>query len=254
MPHRVPPLDVGTFFIYSQFKVFTVFANNNQTCKQEEIMNFILLGAPGAGKGTLSQRLVAAFGLVQISTGDILRKEIADGSELGRRASSFIEKGELVPDEVILGIVENRIMEKDCAKGFIMDGFPRTIVQAENFDTMLAKNKLQIDAIIELAISDDEVIRRLTSRRTCSNTSCQAIYNILTSPPENAGICDRCGSALIQRSDESEQTVRNRLVTYYDKTSPLVKYYSSSARYLKIDAKGSIDDIFSDVVNKTGLK
>jgi len=217
-------------------------------------MNFILLGAPGAGKGTLAQRLVTEFGLVQISTGDILRKEISNGSEMGKKASSFIEKGELVPDDVILGIVENRIKEKDCERGFIMDGFPRTIVQAESFDSMLSKNSLKIDAIIELAISDDEVIRRLTSRRTCSNTSCQAIYNVLSSPPKNEGICDKCGSPLIQRSDENEQTVRNRLVTYYDKTSPLVKYYSASSRYLKIDAKGTIDDIFSDVVKKTGLK
>ncbi len=217
-------------------------------------MNFILLGAPGAGKGTLAQRLVSTFGLVQISTGDILRKEIANESELGKKAASYIESGGLVPDDVILGIVENRIKEKDCEKGFIMDGFPRTIVQAEGFDAMLAKNNLLIDAIVELSISDDEVVRRLTSRRTCSNTSCQAIYNVLSSPPKQEGLCDKCGSALIQRSDENEETVRKRLVTYYDKTSPLIKYYSGSSRYLKIDASGLIDEIFNDMVRQTGLQ
>lgn len=217
-------------------------------------MNFILLGAPGAGKGTLAQRLVSVFGLVQISTGDILRKEISAGTDLGKKAKSYMDSGALVPDEVILGIVENRIKEKDCEKGFIMDGFPRTIIQAEGFDSMLERNGLSIDAIVELSISDDEVVRRLTSRRTCSNTSCQAIYNVISSPPEKNGICDKCGSPLIQRSDENEETVRNRLVTYYDKTSPLVRFYSGSSRYLKIDASGTIDSIFSDVVSKTGLK
>ncbi|MDA3898993.1 MAG: adenylate kinase [Spirochaetes bacterium] len=210
-------------------------------------MNVILLGAPGAGKGTISKHLVDNYSMVQISTGDILRNEVKNKTDLGVKAKSFMDSGELVPDDVILGIIENRIKEDDCSQGFIMDGFPRTIAQAEGFDQLLKRNDLVIDAIIELDAPDELLIKRLTSRRTCSNTKCQAIYNILYQPPKKEGVCDKCSSELIQRSDETEETIKHRLKTYYEKTQPLIDYYNSGSNYHKVKADLPLAEINASV-------
>ncbi len=212
-------------------------------------MNLILLGAPGAGKGTVSKKLVDTYGVVQISTGDILRKEVNAGSDLGKKAKSFMDAGNLVPDDLILDIIEKRIKQDDCVNGFIMDGFPRTVAQAEGFSDILKRNGLKIDAVIELQLDDEVVIKRLTSRRTCSNPECQAIYNILYSPPKKEGVCDKCGSELIQRSDENEATIRTRLETYATKTEPLISYYSSqnADTYFAVDADRTIEEIIEEI-------
>lgn len=211
-------------------------------------MNLILLGAPGAGKGTISKKLVGKYGVVQISTGDILRREVKAESDLGQQAKSFMDEGNLVPDDLILGIVEKRIQTEDCAAGFIMDGFPRTVAQAEGFADLLKRNDMIIDAVIELQLDDDVVVKRLTSRRTCSNPECQAIYNVLYSPPKKEGVCDKCGGELIQRSDENEETIRTRLETYATKTEPLVSYYSGHDSYHAVDADRTIEEIMDEIV------
>ncbi|MFW6365014.1 MAG: adenylate kinase [Spirochaetota bacterium] len=210
-------------------------------------MNLILLGAPGAGKGTVSKRLVDMYSITQISTGDILRKEVKAESDLGILAKKYMDAGDLVPDDVILGIVEKRLKSPDCNNGFIMDGFPRTVNQAEGFSGILDRNGLSIDAVIELQLDDDVVIRRLTSRRTCSNPECQAIYNLQYNPPEQDEICDICGSKLIQRSDENEETIRTRLETYYTKTEPLISYYSERETYHTVNADRSVDEIIDEI-------
>jgi adenylate kinase len=212
-------------------------------------MNLILLGAPGAGKGTVSKKLVEKFNIVQISTGDILRREVNAGSDLGVKAKSFMEAGDLVPDELILDIVEKRLNDDDCKNGFIMDGFPRTVAQAEGFSSLLERNSLKIDGIIELQLDDDIVIRRLTSRRTCSNPECQAIFNVISNPPKVEGVCDKCGSELIQRSDENEETIKTRLETYYTKTEPLVTFYSGYDSYKSVNADRSVEEIVDEVVS-----
>lgn len=210
-------------------------------------MNLIILGAPGAGKGTISKILVDKHGIVQVSTGDILRKEIANETELGKAAKSYIDAGDLVPDDVVLGMIEKILKSGTSANGFIMDGFPRTIAQAKGFDTLLEKNSMNIDAVIELQIDDDVVIKRLTSRRTCSNSECQAIYNVLFQPPKVDGICDKCGSELIQRSDENEDVIRTRLETYYEKTQPLISYYSKHPNYHAVKADDPSDIVLQNI-------
>ncbi len=210
-------------------------------------MNLILLGAPGAGKGTISKMLVEKKQMVQISTGDILRNEIKNDTVLGKQAKVFIDAGDLVPDEVILGIVENRLKEKDCRKGFILDGFPRTIAQAEGLSKMLQKNSYKIKAVVDIYVPEDLLIKRLTSRRTCSNASCQAIYNIISMVPKIENKCDICGSELIQRSDETEEAIKHRLDTYREKTAPLIKYFADKGDYVKVNGNQPQELVFKDV-------
>ncbi len=213
-------------------------------------MRLILLGAPGAGKGTVSKMLVEQFGIVQISTGDILRGAVQAGTEIGKKAKEYMDRGDLVPDSVILGIMEERLQEKDCAKGFILDGFPRTIPQAEALRELLKKLHIAIDAAINLDVPEKIIIERLTSRRTCSNAKCQAIYNVTYQPPKKEGICDKCGSALIQRDDEKEDVIRNRLKTYNEKTAPLIDFYRAEGNLHTIpslDSKVSVAEIIKAV-------
>ncbi|HNW27811.1 MAG TPA: adenylate kinase [Spirochaetota bacterium] len=188
-------------------------------------MRIILLGAPGAGKGTVSEILTEQYGIKQISTGDILRSAVKAGTELGKTAEGYMKRGELVPDSLILDIMEKRLQEDDCRKGFILDGFPRTIAQADSLKEMLDRLGMKVDAIVNLEVPEDVIIRRLSSRRTCSNHDCQAIYNIYTKPSRKEGICDKCGSPTIQRDDETEEAIRQRLATYAEKTAPLIDYY-----------------------------
>lgn len=188
-------------------------------------MNLVLLGAPGAGKGTLAKRLVEVYGIPQISTGDILRAAVKEGTAIGKKAEEYMKRGDLVPDEVILGIMEERLQKKDCASGFILDGFPRTIPQAEALDTLLVKIGKKLDLALNLEVPEAVVIQRLAGRRTCSNPDCQAIYNVSFKPPKTAGKCDLCGSPVVQRDDETEEAVKHRLKTYVEKTAPLIDYY-----------------------------
>lgn len=212
-------------------------------------MRIILLGAPGAGKGTIAKMLVDKYGIVQISTGDILRQAVKEGTEVGKKAAEYMNTGKLVPDSIIMDIIEERIAKPDCAKGFIFDGFPRTIPQAEELAKLLAKKNMSIDAIINLEVPEDVVLRRLTSRRTCSNPGCQAIYNIYTMPPKKDGICDKCGSALVQRDDETEEAIKVRLATYYEKTQPLIDYYKNHKAYFAVPSLVA-QETFDEIVKR----
>lgn len=212
-------------------------------------MHIILLGAPGAGKGTIAKMLVDKYGIVQISTGDILRQAVKEGTEVGKKAAEYMNTGKLVPDSIIMDIIEERIAKPDCAKGFIFDGFPRTIPQAEELAKLLAKKNMSIDAIINLEVPEEVVLRRLTSRRTCSNPGCQAIYNIYTMPPKKEGICDKCGSKLVQRDDETEEAIKVRLATYYEKTQPLIDYYKNHKAYFAVPSLVA-QETFDEIVKR----
>ena len=188
-------------------------------------MKLILLGAPGAGKGTVAKLLTAIDGSVQISTGDILRGAVQAGTELGREAEAYMKRGDLVPDSLIMGIMEKRLQEPDCKKGFLLDGFPRTIPQAEALTELLEQLKIKLDMVVNIEVPREVILDRLCTRRTCENPKCQAIYNVKSSPPKQAGICDKCGSAVIQRDDETEEAISHRLETYNKKTAPLIGFY-----------------------------
>jgi adenylate kinase len=209
-------------------------------------MRLIIMGAPGAGKGTHADLITKKLSIPHISTGDIFRSNIKNVTPLGIVAKEYTDKGLLVPDEITIGIVKNRLMEDDCKEGFLLDGFPRTIPQAEYLDKALAEMNIKLDHVINLNVSDDAVVQRISSRRVCSK--CGAIYNTVNSPPKVEGICDVCQSVLIQREDDSEATVRDRLNVYHMQTEPLVKYYSEKGIVLEIpdvdDIKGKTKIIF----------
>jgi adenylate kinase len=188
-------------------------------------MRIILLGAPGAGKGTVAKLLTDYDGSVQISTGDILRNAVKAGTDLGKEAQGYMERGELVPDKLIMDIMEARLKEPDCAKGFILDGFPRTIPQADDLKKLLQKLAIKLDVVVNLDVPKDVILDRLTTRRTCSNPDCQEIYNIKSKPPSAEGKCLKCGSPAVQRADETEEAITKRLETYNDKTAPLIDFY-----------------------------
>jgi len=188
-------------------------------------MRIILLGAPGAGKGTVAKLLTEFDGSVQISTGDILRAAVREGSDLGKEAKAYMDRGDLVPDDLIMRIMEKRLAEKDCREGFILDGFPRTIPQAEALKKLLEKLDIRLDFVVNLEVPREVILDRLTTRRTCSNPDCQAIYNVKSNPPAPGGLCKLCGSPVIQRDDETEEAITNRLETYNKKTAPLIGFY-----------------------------
>ena len=202
-------------------------------------MRIVLLGAPGAGKGTVAKLLTAYDGSVQISTGDILRAAVKAGSELGKKAKGYMERGELVPDSLIMEIMEARLQEPDCAKGFILDGFPRTIPQAEDLKKLLAKLKLKLDLVVNLDVPRDVILDRLTTRRTCSNQDCQEIYNIKSKPASPDGKCLKCGSPVVQRADETVEAITTRLETYNEKTAPLIGFYEKEGLLKSISSLSS---------------
>ena len=202
-------------------------------------MRLILLGAPGAGKGTVAKLLTQLDGSVQISTGDILRGAVQAGSELGKKAKEYMDRGDLVPDDLILGIMEKRFLEPDCQKGFLLDGFPRTIPQAEALNKMLAKLDIKLDMAVNLEVPREVILDRLSTRRTCVNTKCQAIYNVKSMPPKVAGKCDKCGSEIVQRADETEAAIGKRLDIYNEKTAPLIGFYKKEGLLFDVNATSS---------------
>jgi adenylate kinase len=202
-------------------------------------MRLILLGAPGAGKGTVAKMLTAVDGSVQISTGDILRGAVQAGSELGKKAKDYMDRGDLVPDSLILDIMAKRLLEPDCKKGFLLDGFPRTIPQADALKGMLAKLNIKLDMAVNLDVPRQVILDRLTTRRTCSNSACQEIYNVKSKPTKVEGKCDKCGSPVVQRADETEEAIGKRLDTYNEKTAPLVAFYKKEGMLLDVNATSS---------------
>jgi adenylate kinase len=211
-------------------------------------MNLILLGGPGAGKGTQAKKLIDKYQIPQISTGDILRAAVKDGTEMGKKAKEFMDAGKLVPDEVVIGIIKDRLAQPDCKKGFILDGFPRTVPQAEALDKVLGGLNTGIDHVVSIDVDEEALVTRLTGRRTCKNAACGQMYHIEYTPPKKAGICDKCGSELYQRDDDNETTVRSRLATYNQATKPLIDYYTKKGLVRPIMGVGGIDDIFQKIV------
>lgn len=209
-------------------------------------MNLILLGAPGAGKGTQAKSIVDKYGIPQISTGDMLREAVKKGTDLGKKAKEYMDKGELLPDEVVIGIVKERLKQDDAQKGFILDGFPRTIKQAEELDKILSELNLQLDAVINVAVPEDEVVRRIVNRRSCRD--CGAVYHLIYKPPKEEGKCDYCGGELYQRDDDKEATVRDRYNVYRQQTEPLIEYYSKQGLVKNVDGTKSIDEVTQDVM------
>ncbi len=214
-------------------------------------MRLVLLGAPGAGKGTAAKWLTEHEGVVQVSTGDILRSAVQAGTKLGRAAKSYMDRGELVPDELILGIMEQRLQSEECRRGFLLDGFPRTLAQARALKATLARLGSALDLAVDLEVPRELILDRLTTRRTCSNPACQAIYNVKRSPPRVEGRCDRCGSALIQRPDETEEAIDKRLAVYAEKTAPLIDYYRNEGLLLEVDATSN-DTVVNAIRRRLG--
>ena len=210
-------------------------------------MRLVLLGAPGAGKGTIAKQLTAHDGSVQISTGDILRGAVKAGSELGKKAQGYMERGDLVPDSLIMDIMEARLQEPDAKKGFILDGFPRTIPQAEALKVLLQKLGIKLDTVVDIDVPRAVILDRLTTRRTCSNPDCQEIYNVKSKPASPDGKCLKCGSPVVQRADETEEAISIRLATYNEKTAPLIDYYRKEG-LLKTVSSLSSDEIVKEIV------
>ena len=210
----------------------------------------VLLGPPGAGKGTQAKLLQERFAACQISTGDILRKAVANQTALGKEAAQYIDRGALVPDDVIVRLVAERLKEKDCEPGFILDGFPRTIPQAESLDAILKQMKLSLNGVLSMQVPRAVIIERLAGRRSCKN--CGALAHMVFSPPRQNGVCDHCGGELYQRHDDQEETVANRLNVYEKQTSPLIDYYRQRNLLREIDGMGPVDEIGARVMRALG--
>jgi adenylate kinase len=209
------------------------------------MMGIILLGAPGSGKGTQAKKMTTSFAIPQISTGDMLREAVKNGTEMGRKAKVFMDQGGLVPDEVVIGIVKDRLREKDCGEGFILDGFPRTIPQAEALDRVIKELGKEITHVLSLEVDEKEILERLSGRRTCSG--CGAMYHVRFNPPKTEGRCDKCAGTLLQRDDDKEDTIRTRLVNYKKSTEPLIEHYRKTGIVHAVKASGDIDAIFATI-------
>ena len=208
-------------------------------------MNIIFLGPPGAGKGTQAKLVAERFHIPHISTGDMLREAVTNGSELGKKVKNIMESGELVPDDLMVDIVKERIGRADCKKGFILDGFPRTIVQANALDEVLKGMNKEIEGTVYFKIEEEEVVKRISARRVCSK--CGAVYNLVYSPPKVNGICDKCGAPIYQRDDDKEETVRKRYSVYIEKTVNLLDFYKKQGKLFEVDASKDIEKVKSKV-------
>jgi adenylate kinase len=213
-------------------------------------MKIILMGPPGAGKGTQAEVLVQKLGIPHISTGDMFRAAIKNQTPLGVKAKEYMDAGQLVPDEVTIGIVEERLAQDDCQKGFLLDGFPRTVAQADALTGILAKMQVKLDGIVNIEVDQDKLIARLTGRRVCRQ--CGATFHEMFNAPQKTGVCDKCGGELYQRSDDSEETALNRLDVYNKQTEPLIAYYSERGLLLNINGDQGIDNVLVDIMSSLG--
>jgi len=207
-------------------------------------MKLVIFGPPSAGKGTQAQKLSKQYGIPQVATGDLLRKAVADKTPLGLKIKSYLDQGKLGPDEVIVQLIKERVAKPDCKNGFLLDGFPRTMGQAKELERMT-----DIDLVLGIVVDFESLVERAVGRRTCPK--CSAVYHIKFNPPMNEGICEKCGSKLIQRDDDKEETVRNRLKVYQEQTAPLVEYYRKKGKLVDIDGSGGIDAVFGQMVDAT---
>jgi len=205
----------------------------------------VMLGPPGAGKGTQAVRVAGRYAIPHISTGDIFRAAIKEGTEVGLKAKKYLDAGELVPDSVVTEIVAERIKKDDCSDGFLLDGFPRTLPQAEALDEILSDGGCPLTAVIDLAVDREALVKRLTARRTCSE--CGENYNLISKPTEKEGVCDKCGGKLYQRDDDKRETIENRLAVYDKQTAPLIQHYESGGRLVSVSGTGSMDEVFGRI-------
>lgn len=208
-------------------------------------MYFVLLGPPGAGKGTQAARIEAKYQIPHVATGDIFRREIKNETALGKKAKSYIDQGDLVPDEVTIDMVKKRLNESDCEEGFILDGFPRTINQADALSEIMAELNIELDAVLNIKVGNKEVVKRLSQRRICSE--CSATYHLEFDPPAQKGICDKCSGELYQRDDDQEETIKERLKVYQEKTAPLVEYYQDKELLKFVDGEQDFDEVFAQI-------
>ena len=213
-------------------------------------MKIIMLGAPGAGKGTQAMKIAEKYQIPHISTGDIFRANIKEGTELGKKAKSYMDQGQLVPDELTLELIMDRFQNPDCANGYVLDGFPRTIPQAEALTEALAKKGETIDYAINVEVPDENIINRMGGRRAC--LACGSTYHIVYAPTRVEGICDRCGEKLVLRDDDKPETVKNRLNVYHNQTQPLIEYYTSQGKLAEVDGTQSMEDVFNAIVKILG--
>lgn len=210
-------------------------------------MFILMMGPPGAGKGTQAAKLVEKYGIPHISTGDMFRAAVKEGTPLGKQAKEFMDAGQLVPDSVTIGIVKERLAKPDCQKGFILDGFPRTLEQADALDKSLSELGITVDRVINITASEDELVRRMTGRRICKG--CGATYHVLFNASKAEGVCDKCGGETFQRDDDKEETVKKRQAVYRSQTQPLIEYYQRKDLYTEIDGLQPIGKVFDDIVN-----
>ena len=213
-------------------------------------MKIIMLGAPGAGKGTQAKRIAQRYGIPHVSTGDIFRANIKNGTELGMKAKAYMDAGNLVPDEITIGMLLDRIHEADCEKGYVLDGFPRTIPQAESLTAALKERGEKMDYAIDVDVPDENIINRMSGRRAC--LACGATYHIAYNPPKKEGVCDQCGEPLVLRKDDKPETVKNRLEVYHQQTQPLIDYYKKEGILAQVDGTQSMDQVFEDIVKILG--